>query len=113
MKKLIVLVLAFVYVAGLGVTVNGGVQQLAKYPTSEPLVMSEFNKAVLTGALTLDGLEYLSYGEKALNGPKLAVTANYGGQKTANVNVLEPKASDAYLQYGHMPMQGVLTVQYQ
>jgi hypothetical protein len=30
----------------------------------------------------------------------LEVVNNYGVQKTANINVLEPKVSDVYLQYG-------------
>lgn len=30
----------------------------------------------------------------------LEVVYNYNEQKTANINVLEPKVSDAYLQYG-------------
>lgn len=30
----------------------------------------------------------------------LKAVNNYGVQKTANVNVLEPKVSDVYLQYG-------------
>lgn len=93
MKTLIVIVVAFVFLAGVGVTVNSRVQQLSKYPTGESLVMSDFNNAVLVGALELSGLEFLSYGETASNG--LSVSQNYD------------------MQYGHTPMQDVLTVQYQ
>lgn len=41
----------------------------------------------------------------------LKVIDNYGQQKTANIHVLEPKASGDYLQYGHTPMWGILNPQ--
>jgi flagellar basal body-associated protein FliL len=36
----------------------------------------------------------------------LKVVYNYQEQKTANINVLEPKVSDVYLQYGSNGVQG-------
>jgi hypothetical protein len=48
----------------------------------------------------------------------LEVVYNYSEQKTANINVLEPKVSDVYLQYGAytqtlpspQPLQGSLNI---
>jgi hypothetical protein len=36
----------------------------------------------------------------------LKVVYNYDEQRTANINVLEPKVSDAYLQWGANGVQG-------
>lgn len=105
MKKLIVLVIVFSYVAFLGTRVTGGLQQLSKYG-GEPL---DVHAAFLTGGLEFEGLDYLSEGKKTSGG--LYVVHNSNEQVTANVNVLEPKVSDAYLQYGHTPMVGVYSPQ--
>lgn len=107
MFKLIMLTMVGSYIGLLGVKINGGVQQLASYDTGT-VSLSAIREAVLTGALVPEGLVVVNTGQNGLKG--LYVSQNYGFQHsvspqvTANVHILEPKVSDAYLQYGNTPL---------